>query len=246
MRKLLSASVAAAALVAVVPATAAAAHAAPAVRAAAPTPTAITGVKVSTSATSVLTVSGRLTASRGAVGAGRQIIVETADDQGRHWRRIQLAKGEKWPVTKADGSFGGSYRAIYYVHGYFRFRFLGGPKYAASVSGTVRDKRVNAMVFGWKVSPTKIRKGSYVTFSGTLKEKPGKGYVPFKGQTISIEGRVKGEKKWYWYVRPKTDAKGNFKARFRVYKDTYFLYMYYGDKNHHWDFPVKTTFVDVR
>ncbi|MFC9972719.1 hypothetical protein ACFVH6_17700 [Spirillospora sp. NPDC127200] len=244
MRKLLNAAVATAALVAVVPA--ANAHAAPAVRAAAPAPTAITGVKAATAATGKLTVSGRLTTPGGTVGAGRQIIVENADDRGKNWRRLHLFQGEKWPVTKADGSFAGTFRSPFYAHGYFRFRFLGGPKYAASVSATLRDHRVNARVFGWKVAPTKIRKGSYVTFSGTLKEKPGSAYRPFKGQLVYIEGRVKGEKKWYWYARPKTDAKGDFKARFRVYQDTSFMYAYYGDKNHLVDFPVKTTFVNVR
>ncbi|WP_067476923.1 hypothetical protein [Actinomadura hibisca] len=244
MRRFLSASVATAALLSVAPATAA--HAAPAVRAAAPAPTAVTGVSVASATDGRLTVAGKLTSSGRTVGEGRQIIVETADDQGKNWRRLHLFKGEKWPVTKADGSFGATFKSIYYPHGYYRFRFLGGPKYAASVSATVRDHRVNARVFGWKVTPTKIRKGSYVTFSGTLKEKPGATYRPFKGQVVSIEGIVKGAKTWYWYKRPKTDAKGNFKVRFRVYKDTYFIYAYYGDKKHLVDYPVKTTLVDVR
>ncbi|MCP2336658.1 hypothetical protein [Actinomadura rupiterrae] len=47
-------------------------------------------------------------------------------------------------------------------------------------------------------------------------------------------------------ARPKTDAKGHFTGRFRLYKGATFAYIYDGDKTHYYDSPLKGTYVSVR
>lgn len=216
-----------------------------AAQAAGPAPTHVTGFKISTTADAKLTVSGKLTAEGTTVGAGTPLVIETANASRKGWRKLPLTKGQAQPKTKAGGAFSGRYY-IYFPHGYYRVRFAGGPALKATVSAEVRDKRINAYTTKWKVTPRKVRKGGYVTFSGLFSHNPGTKYVPYKGRRVYIVGRIKGQKKWYWYARPTTNSKGYFKARFKVYKDMYFQYQYPGDKTHYWDFPQKSTFVDVR
>ncbi|MGK5552754.1 hypothetical protein ACSNOI_14195 [Actinomadura kijaniata] len=244
MYRILGAAVAAVALapgIAVAPA-AHAAHAAPA-------RSAFTGFTISTTEVARVTVSGRLTAADTATG-GRTLLVETADDRGRGWRPIKLLRGERMPVTRDDGSFNVTYKDARYRHGHYRVRFAGDASVAPALSATVRDRRVDTRVSGWKVTPRKIRKGSYVTFSGVLQEKPGTSWKPLRSRTVWIEGRARGTKTWYWYAKPRTDAKGRFKARFRVSRDTYFVYTFYGDKTHYVTFPeddgYRIPLVDVR
>ncbi|MFG2005741.1 hypothetical protein ACGFNU_41995 [Spirillospora sp. NPDC048911] len=231
----------AAPLLAVVPASAHAAAEAPASK--------IVGFKISTTKDARLTVSGRLTAVDGSsVSAGKELVIETAPaTQKSKWKRLPLGTKTK-PVklkTREGGAFSGTYYTGY-VHGWYRIRFAGGPLLKPTLSAVVRDTRINALTKKWKVTPRKLRKGGYVTFSGVLTHDPKNRYVPFGGQRVYIVGRIKGQKKWYWYARPKSNSKGYFKARFKVYKDMYFEWYYEGNATHYWDFPLKSTFVDVR
>ncbi|KAB2341236.1 hypothetical protein [Actinomadura rudentiformis] len=208
----------------------------------------IVDFKISTTKDAWLTVSGRLAAADGSpVGAGRDLIIETMPASRSKWYRMPLSKKAK-PIklkTREGGAFSGRYYAGY-AHGWYRIRFAGGPLLKPAVSAVVRDTRINALTTKWKVTPRKVRKGGYVTFSGVLTHDPVVKYVPFAGQRVYIYGRIKGQKKWYWYARPKTNSKGYFKARFRVSKDTYFEWYYAGNATHYYDFPLKSTFVDVR
>src|SRR5258708_3870318 len=126
-------------------------------------------------------------------------------------------------TTQAGGAFSGNFW-VAYSHGYYRIRYAGSTTLVAAMSKEVRDPRINAFVFGWKVSPRKIHKGAYVTFSGVLKQKPGTSWKPFPGQLVYIVGRIKGSKTWYWYARPKTDSMGRFMAKIKITKASYWEY----------------------
>jgi hypothetical protein len=147
-----------------------------------------------------LTHSGTLSTTAATVNAGEPLTVENAKDNHTGWRTLAVPKGQPPFKTQAGGAFSGKFY-VGYPHGYYRIRYAGGTALAATVSKEVRDPRVNAMVFSWKVSPRKIHKGAYVTFSGVLKQKPGTSWKPFSGQLVYIVGRVKGKKTWYWYAR---------------------------------------------
>jgi hypothetical protein len=206
--------------------------------------TQITGFKISTSADARLTVSGRLSATGVTVSAGQSLTVQIARDDHTGWRTLPLAKGLKPLTTQAGGAFSGKFY-VGYPHGYYRIRYAGSTTLAATTSKEVRDPRVNAVVFSWKVSPRKIHKGAYVTFSGVLKQKPGSVWKPLPGRLVYIVGRIKGSKTWYWYARPKTDSQGRFKAKIKITKDSYWEYLYRGDKTHYFDYPLKSVFVNV-
>ncbi|MFC0037875.1 hypothetical protein [Actinomadura rayongensis] len=205
-------------------------------------PSVITGFTVATTALGTLRISGWL-AAPGAQVAGKHLVLEAADASRRSWYVVSLPKA---PVTKPDGSFTASYGFIAYPHGYYRVRFDGDDTVAAARSGEVRDTRADTRVRGWKASRHKIRKGSRVTFHGMLLQKSGTSWTPLKHQRVYIIGRMRGSKTWYWYARPKTNGKGVFKARFRVSRDTYFTFQYYGDRTHYTEVPTVETFVNVR
>ncbi|MEV5575441.1 hypothetical protein AB0L06_35840 [Spirillospora sp. NPDC052269] len=232
-----TAAVAATTLATAVPATA---------NAAAKTTTKIT-FKASTTSSAVLTVTGKLTAAGATVPAGLPLALQCLSTvKGKPWFTLAPRKGVNAPVTRAGGAF--TFKGnTGCAHGMFRVRFAGDAKLAGATSASVRDTRVNAMVVGWKVSPLKVRKGGYVSFSGTLKHdpKPAK-YVAFKGQRVYLLIKFKGDQDWKWFARPKTDSKGRFSGRLRLYKNASFAYIYYGDKNHYYDSPQKATNVSVR
>ncbi|MFC4911163.1 hypothetical protein [Actinomadura gamaensis] len=245
MRKslLLASAAAVAASLTLAPATA---NAAATAQTAAKAPTKIT-FKASTTSSAQLTVTGRLTATGAPVPAGLPLTLQClAVVKGIPWFTIAPRKGVKAPVTRAGGAF--TFKGTTgCAHGQFRVRFAGDARLAPATSASVRDTRINAMVTGWKVSPLKVRKGGYVSFSGTLKQDPTPGrYVAFKGQRVYLIVRYKGDREWTWFARPKTDAKGHFTARWRLYKNASFAYVYYGDKTHYYDSPLKATYVSVR
>ncbi|MFI6517184.1 hypothetical protein ACIBF1_16640 [Spirillospora sp. NPDC050679] len=252
MRKLLSASVATAALagsLAAVPAAQAAA---------APAPTKISDFRFVSEHYGLIRLSGKMTATGATALGGRQLIVEYATAKNGKWVRLPLLKGYKPLVTGRLGGFqgtafvgytveNGKKRVIGAANSYWRVRFAGDAKLRAATSGVVRDPRIDSSITSWKIT-TKLRKGGYVYVSGVLKHQvggPGKPYVPYKGRLVYINGLVKGEKEWYWYARPKTDAKGRFSAKFRVYKDTQFQAIHYADKGHY-SASVPPVNVDVR
>lgn len=210
------------------------------------TPTKVT-FGMSTTWDAKLTISGKVTASNGATfPAGKWLVAECYSFQKHQWLTVKPTGTQKHLITQAGGAFS-STLSVYCSHGTYRVRFPGDPTFAPSTSANVQDKRVNALVYGWKVTPRNIRKNGYVYFSGTLKHDPKPGdYVPFKGQQVYLYVKFKGEKKWYWFARPKSDSKGHFSARFRIPKDAYFSYEYFGDKTHYYDAPLKSVFVNVR
>ncbi|RFU39722.1 hypothetical protein DZF91_20910 [Actinomadura logoneensis] len=224
------------------------AHAAPA-----PTQTKITGLRVATDATRHLSLSGRLTTASGtSAGAGRQIIVETADAAHGHW--FTYAKPL---VTKADGTFKTDARhtSAHYLHGYFRVRFAGAPGLAATRSGDVRDRRIATRVTGWKVSTTHPRRGSTFTVRGYLQEKPGTTWKGLKGRRVSIEYCIKGGdclndlSLWHGLSNHKSDTKGYFSTRIRVAakaKPIYLAYTFYGDSTHYVTWLVKPVLISPR
>ncbi|MFC4911162.1 hypothetical protein [Actinomadura gamaensis] len=226
----------------------AAAHAAPS-----PLPTKITGLKVATRATGQLSLSGRLTTKTGGpVGAGRKLVVETADDTHRHWRALPKAL-----VTKADGTFATDPRhtGARYRHGYYRVRFAGGPAFAATVSGEVRDRRISTRVAGWNVSTTHPRRGSSFTVRGYLQEKPGSSWKGLKGRRVSVEYCLKGRdclndmSAWHAFSDDKSGSKGFFQTRVQVgakAKPIYVGYTFYGDSTHYVTWLVKPVLVSPR
>ncbi|MCP2336659.1 hypothetical protein [Actinomadura rupiterrae] len=225
----------------------AAAHAAPAV------PTKITGLTVSTKATWQLSLSGKLTTRAGQpVGAGRKIVIETADDARKHWRAMPKAL-----FTKADGTFATDARhtAVIFEDGYYRVRFAGGPTFAATVSGEVRDRRIATRVAGWKVSTTRPRRGSSFTVRGYLQEKPGTSWKALKGRHVSVEYCLKGGdclndmSLWHAFSNYKSDSKGFFQTRVHVgakAKPIYVAYTFYGDSTHYVTYLVKPVLISPR
>ncbi|RMI38839.1 hypothetical protein EBO15_31600 [Actinomadura harenae] len=240
MRKslLIASTAAAAATLVAAPATANAATA--------KTPTKVT-FGMSTTWDAKLTISGKVTATNGTVfPAGKWLTAECYSQQQHKWLTVKPGPGQKPLVTRVGGAFS-SNLSVYCSHGTYRVRFPGDPTLAPSTSPNVQDKRINALTYGWKVTPRNIRKNGYVYFSGTLKHDPTPGhYVPFKGQQVYLYVKLKGEKSWSWFARPKTDSKGRFSGKFRIPKDAYFTFEYFGDKSHYYDAPLKATFVNVR
>ncbi|RMI38838.1 hypothetical protein EBO15_31595 [Actinomadura harenae] len=227
----------------------------PAAAQAAPAPgaTKITALRATTNATSRLTLSGRLTTRAGAtVGAGRTVVIETADDTHRRWTALG-----KTLATKADGTFQTDPRhtGVHYRHGYYRVRFAGAPGLAATLSGEVRDRRIATRVTGWKVSTTHPRRGGSFTVRGHLQDKPGTTWKALKGRRVSVEYCLKGGdclndlSLWHGLSNYKSGAKGHFSNRIHVgakAKPIYIAYTFYGDTTHYVTWLVKPTLVSPR
>ncbi|MEV5568453.1 hypothetical protein AB0L06_00265 [Spirillospora sp. NPDC052269] len=210
------------------------------------TPTKVT-FGMSTTWDAKLSISGKVTATNGETfPAGKWLVAECYSTQQHKWLTVKPLAGQKPLITQVGGAFS-SNLTVYCSHGAYRVRFPGDPTFAPSTSPNVQDKRINSLAYGWKVTPHTVRKNGYVYVSGTLKHDPTPGhYVPFKGQRVYLYVKLKGQKNFSWFARPKTDSKGHFSGRIRLPKDAYFIYQYFGDNNHYYDAPVKATFVHVR
>lgn len=221
--------------------------------AASPTPTKVTGLRVHTDATRHLSLSGRLTTRAGTTaGAGRKVVIETADAAHRRW--FTYAKPL---LTKADGTFQTDPRHVgaHYLHGYYRVRFAGAPGLSATLSGDVRDHRIATRVAGWKVSTTRPHRGSSFTVRGYLQEIPGTTWKGLKGRRISVEYCLKGGdclndmSLWHGLSNYKSGAKGYFSTRIHVSakaKPIYIAYTFYGDSTHYVTWLVKPVLVSPR
>ena len=91
----------------------------------------------------------------------------------------------------------------------------GATSYAATTGNAVLAWRYDDRITDYKVSPTTVNAGGKLTISGVLQYWYA-GYHNYGGQTIVIYLHPKGSNPtWYWLVRVKTNAKGQFVATFK-------------------------------
>ena len=146
------------------------------------------------------------------------LTVEWAPPGGA-WRKLGVINGNEADHACGTGgiAFSGSFTAPE-NYAYYRVVYAGttgATSFAATNGNSVLAWRYADRITGFKVSPTTVNAGGKLTIKGTLQYYYS-GWHNYGGQTIVIYLHPKGSNPpWYWLVKVKTNAKGQFVATFK-------------------------------
>jgi hypothetical protein len=147
------------------------------------------------------------------------LTVEWGSSPSGPWKKLGLINGSEADHACGTGGieFSGSYEAPL-NYAYYRVVYAGAAgaaSYAATNGNAVLAWRYDDRITAYKVSPTTVNAGGKLTIKGTLQYWYG-GWHNYGGQTIVIDLHPKGSNPtWYWLVKVKTNAKGQFSATFK-------------------------------
>jgi hypothetical protein len=147
------------------------------------------------------------------------LTVEWGSSPTGPWKKLGVINGNETYQRCGTGGvkFTGSYAAPL-NYAYYRVVYAGttgATSYAATNGNAVLAWRYDDRITAYKVSPTTVNAGGKLTIRGTLQYWYA-GYHNYGGQTIVIYLHPKGSNPtWYWLVKVKTNAKGQFVATFK-------------------------------
>jgi hypothetical protein len=147
------------------------------------------------------------------------LTVEWGSSTNGPWKKLGVINANEADHACGTGGieFSGSYEAPL-NYAYYRVVYAGtsgATSYAATNGNAVLAWRYDDRITDYKVSPTTVNAGGKLTISGVLQYWYA-GYHNYGGQTIVIYLHPKGSNPtWYWLVKVKTNAKGQFVATFK-------------------------------
>ncbi len=146
------------------------------------------------------------------------LTVEYASPGGS-WKKLGTINGNEADHACGTGgiAFTGSYEAPE-NYAYYRVVYAGttgATSFAATNGNSVLAWRYDDRITDYKISPTTVNAGGKLTISGVLQYWYS-GWHNYSGQTIVIYLHPKGgNPTWYWLVKIKTNAKGQFSTTFK-------------------------------
>jgi hypothetical protein len=185
-------------------------------------PTAFSGLKVTLNQYWGLSVSGCIgfpasdTTEKITHTSG--LTVEYASPGGS-WKKLGAINGNEADHACGTGGieFTGSFTAPE-NYAYYRVVYAGttgATSFAANNGYSVLAWRYADRITDYKISPTTVNAGGKLTISGVLQYYYS-GWHNYSGQTIVIYLHPKGSNPtWYWLVKIKTNAKGQFSTTFK-------------------------------
>jgi hypothetical protein len=138
---------------------------------------------------------------------------------GGPWKKLGVINGNEADHACGTGgiAFTGSFEAPQ-NYAYYRVVYAGttgATSFAAATGSSVLTWRYADRIVDLKVSPTVVNAGGRLSVSGVLQYYYS-GWHDYSGQTIVIDLHPKGSNPtWYWLVKIKTNAKGQFAATFK-------------------------------
>lgn len=147
------------------------------------------------------------------------LTVEWGSSPTGPWKKLAAINGNESDQACGTGGikFTGSFEAPL-NYAYYRVVYAGttgATSYAATNGNAVLAWRYDDRITDFKVSPTTVNAGGKLTISGVLQYWYG-GYHNYGGQTVVIYLHPKGSNPtWYWLVKVKTNAKGQFSTTFK-------------------------------
>ena len=146
------------------------------------------------------------------------LTVEYASPGGS-WKKLGAINGNEADHACGTGGieFTGSFTAPE-NYAYYRVVYAGttgATSFAANNGYSVLAWRYADRITDYKISPTTVNAGGKLTISGVLQYYYS-GWHNYSGQTIVIYLHPKGSNPtWYWLVKIKTNAKGQFSTTFK-------------------------------
>ena len=146
------------------------------------------------------------------------LTVEYASPGGS-WKKLGTINGNEADHACGTGGveFTGSYEAPE-NYAYYRVVYAGttgATSFAATTGNYVLAWRYDDRIADYKISPTTVNAGGKLSISGVLQYYYS-GWHNYSGQTIVIYLHPEGSNPtWYWLVKIKTNAKGQFSTTFK-------------------------------
>ncbi|MFE0627209.1 hypothetical protein ACFW3D_09585 [Streptomyces sp. NPDC058864] len=169
---------------------------------------------------------------------GEAVRLEYSADGRAGWKSL---------ATSTTGYYGNfTLSAWGYVDGYYRIRHLTSDRLAEGTGKPVRLTRTNTRMYSIKASATKkVKKGTTVTFTGTLKEYVSGSWRPYKGRHVELFFQKKGSTKWTYVSSGTTSSTGKATLKGKPSSDGKWLIQHFGDSKH-FDSDGTAVYVDVR
>ncbi|MFE9566286.1 hypothetical protein ACFYM0_34860 [Streptomyces sp. NPDC006487] len=134
------------------------------------------------------------------------------------------------------------------VDGYWRLRYAGTPELHGSTSQPVRLTRTVTAVADFNAKPEPVRKGQYLTLTGSLKQRAASAttWRPYAAKTVRFYFKPAGTGTSYAYVGSTTSAAdGSFSRRFTATKDGTWQARFHDDGTTHFASSSREDHVDV-
>lgn len=167
-----------------------------------PWPVTVPVSKFSYDANGNLTISGRISTPDNAVGF--TVNAEFSPNGKAPWKVVKTTNGVS---TYSDYGF----LFFYGQSGYWRIHVLSDADHWDGYSSVYKAWRWSTKITGFKVTPTKIRRGGSITISGTLLGYQRGAFRGLARQWVYIDYRIPGQNS-YWLTKVRTDANGNFRT----------------------------------
>ncbi|WP_328943365.1 carboxypeptidase-like regulatory domain-containing protein [Streptomyces sp. NBC_00250] len=181
----------------------------------------------------------RYTLGTRSTGGAQYVQLEQSADGKTGWRKLAGAQTSDgyWTSFSVAGKSTG---------GYYRVRHLTSDAYAESSSNVFRLVRTSTRIVGMNAGPEPVRKGAYVTATGTLQHYTSGAWRTFGSGSVALQFQAKGSTAWRQVAtgRPAADGKISLKAKATV--DGTWRLRYYGDATHFTSPFSWADYVDVR
>ncbi|MFH9723154.1 hypothetical protein ACH4M4_09295 [Streptomyces sp. NPDC017254] len=179
----------------------------------------------------------RATYDRTAYTSGQAVYLEVSADGQTGWRKVGSAMADNsYPTTVAATSRGG----------WYRLRHPQSDAFAEAVSATFRLVRTEARIIGMNAGPEPVRKGAYVTATGTLQHHTSGAWRAYGNGAVALQFQAKGSTTWRQVATGRSAANGKITLKAKATADGTWRLRYYGDSTH-FHAPVPwADYVDVR
>ncbi|MFF9067911.1 hypothetical protein ACF09E_21425 [Streptomyces sp. NPDC014891] len=151
------------------------------------------------------------------------LLLEVSSDGRSGWRRIGSATADRSYATTVRGSSRG---------GWYRLRHPATDALGDAVSNTFRLVRTETRITGANAGPEPVRKGAYVTMTGTLQHYTNHSWRTFGSGSVALQFQARGSTTWRQVATGRPAADGRISLRAKATVDGTWRLRSYGDATH--------------
>ncbi|MFB8081759.1 hypothetical protein [Streptomyces sp. NPDC056013] len=172
-----------------------------------------------------VTASGKLRATYDpeASVSAQPVLLEVSADGRTGWRQIGSAKADDYYDTVVRAGSRG---------GWYRLRHPATDVLAEAVSNTFRLVRTETRITSANAGPEPVRKGAYVTMTGSLQHYVNRSWRTFGSGSVALQFQAKGSTAWRQVATGRPAANGKISLRAKATVDGTWRLRYYGDATH--------------
>ncbi|MFD3571663.1 hypothetical protein [Streptomyces sp. NPDC058667] len=165
--------------------------------------------------------------------------LEQSADGKTGWRKLAAGEANQghWSTFSLAANSSG---------GYFRVRHLISDAYAESSSRVFRLVRTPTRIAAMNADPEPVRKGAYVTATGTLQHYTSGAWRAFGNVPVALQFQAKGTTTWRQVATGRSAANGTIRLSAKAWSDGSWRVRYWGDSTHFHSPAPWADYIDVR